>query len=72
MAANYVQNRRSAWRVGDRTKTYCWKGRRVYGMIVLDHALQSLSNTNLGKEKKGSCYLTIKAIGFGCFGSNSS
>ena len=41
-------------------------------MIVLDHALQSLSNTNLGKEKKGSCYLTIKAIGFGCFGSNSS
>ena len=65
MAANYVQNRRLAWRVGDGTKIYCWKGRRVYGMIVINHALPSLSNTNFGKEKTGSFYLPIKAIGFG-------
>ena len=66
MVANYMQNRRLAWRVGDGTKIYCWKGRRVYGMIVIDHALPSLSNTNFGKEKTGSflleLWLTIEKV----------
>ena len=63
MAANYVQNRRLAWRVGDGTKIYCWKGRRVYGMIVIDHALPSLSNTNFGKEKQVASIYPSKQLG---------
>lgn len=40
-----------------------WKDRWVNGMILIDHTLQPLNNTDLEKEKKVSCYLTIQAIG---------